>query len=81
MPEVDAPRIRAILGELDLDEVLGGAVGAAAHGAAFAAESGDGVGVEDAAVVGVFCLVFDALQAACFTRFGDVVEGTFADVH
>lgn len=81
MPEVDAPRIRAVLGELDLDEVLGGAVGAAAYGPAFATEGGDGVGVEDATVVGVFCLVLGALQAACFAGFGDVVEGAFADVH
>lgn len=81
MPEAQTPPVGAVLGQFDLDQVLGRTVGAAAHGAALGAQGRKLVGVVRAAVVDVLGAVLEALKAGRGAGLGDVAQGAFADVH
>lgn len=81
MPEAQTPRVGPVLGQLDLDHVLGWTVRAAAHGAALGAQGRELVGVVRAAVVDVLGAVLEALQAGGGPGFWDVAQRALADVH
>ncbi|GMG36276.1 unnamed protein product [Aspergillus oryzae] len=74
-------RTTPVLGELDLDQILGGTLGAATHRSTLTAERREGVGIVLSTVVHIFCAVFEALQAVRGAGDGDVAEGAFANVH